>query len=248
MKVVVIGGTGLIGSKLIDKLKSKGIEAIAASPSTGVNTMTNEGVADVMKGATVVVDVSNSPSFEDKAVLNFFQTSTGNILKAASKAGVSHYIALSVVGADRLAESGYLRAKLAQENLIKASQIPYTIVRATQFFEFLKSISQEGTQGQIVQVPKAFLQPIAAEDVADALFHVVQGKPHDGFITIAGPERLQFSEMIEKYLKATNDPRKVVASDDARYFGTKLNDESLVPHSNAHLGSINFDSWFNGNK
>lgn len=245
MKVIVVGGTGLIGSKLIKKLRDKGYEAIAASPSTGVNTLTGEGLAHALEGAHVVVDVANSPSFEDKAVLEFFETSSGNLLKAEKAAGVSHHIALSVVGTDLLTESGYFRAKLAQENLIKSSHIPYTIVRATQFFEFLNSIVQTSTIGKTVHLPTAFIQPIASDDVVDALFQVILEKPKNGILDIAGPERFRFSDIVERYLKATNDPRKIISEVDARYFGTKLNDNTLVPQKNARLGSINFENWFN---
>lgn len=245
MKIIVVGGTGLIGSKLIKKLRDKGYEAIAASPSTGVNTLTGEGLAHALEGANIVVDVANSPSFEDKAVLELFETSSRNLLKAEKTAGVSHHIALSVVGTDLLTESGYFRAKLAQENLIKSSRIPYTIVRATQFFEFLNSIVQTSTIGQTVHLPTAFIQLIAADDVADALFQVILEKPKNGILDIAGPERFRFSEIVERYLKATNDPRHIISEADARYFGIKLNDNTLVPQKNARLGSINFENWFN---
>lgn len=248
MKIIVIGGTGLVGSKLINKIRDKGYEAIAASPSTGINTITNEGLTNAMEGANVVVDVTNSPSFEDKAVLEFFETSTHNLLKTAAAVGISHYIALSVVGTDLLTDSGYFRAKLVQENLIKSSHIPYTIVRATQFFEFLNSIAQASTIGQTVHLPNAYIQPIASDDVADALLQVIQGMPKNGIFEIAGPELFRFSDIVEKYLKATNDFRKVISDADARYFGTKINDKTLVPQKNAHLGSINFESWFNSQR
>lgn len=243
MKIVVIGGTGRIGSKLIEKLRKKGHEAIAASPSTGVNTLTKEGLDRVLDGADVVVDVSNSPSFEDKAVLEFFETSTRNLLKAEKAAGVSYHVALSVVGTDLLSESGYFRAKLAQENLIKASRIPYTIVRATQFFEFLNSIIQESATGQTVRVPIAFIQPIASEDVAEALLQVVLSKPKNGIQDIAGPERFQFADIVGKYLKAINDPRKVISEAEGRYYGTKLTGNTLVPQKDAKIGSIDFEHW-----
>lgn len=248
MKITVIGGTGLIGSKLIKKLRDKGHEAFAASPSTGVNTLTGEGLAHALEGANVVVDVSNSPSFEDKAALEFFETSNRNLLKAEQAAGVSHHIALSVVGTDLLTESGYFRAKLVQENLVKSSLIPYTIVRATQFFEFLNSIIQENTIGQTVHLPTAFIQPIASDDVAEALSQVALQMPKNGILDIAGPERFRFSEIVEKYLKATNNPRKIISDVDARYFGIKLNDNTLVSQKNAHLGSINFENWFNSQR
>lgn len=246
MKIVVIGGTGLIGSKLVNKLRKLGHEAVAASPSTGVNTLTGEGLADVLKGTNVVVDVANSPSFEDKAVLKFFETSNRNLLAAEKTAGVSHHVALSVVGTDLLLDSGYFRAKMAQENLIKASPIPYTIVRATQFFEFLDSIVQTGIvgEGQTISFSTAFIQPIAAEDVATALSQVVVEKPINGIIEIAGPERFRISELVEKYLKAINDPRRVLSDPNAGYFGSKITNDTLTPHKNPRLGSINFKSWF----
>lgn len=243
MKCVIIGGTGLIGSKLVNMLRDRGHEAIAASPSTGVNTITGEGLATVLKDASVVVDVANSPSFEDKAVLDFFETSSRNLLAAEKATGVSHHIALSIVGTDLLPESGYLRAKLAQEKLIKSSHIPYTIVRATQFFEFLGSIAQGSTVGQTVRIPHAFLQPISSVDVATALLQVALEPPINSTIEIAGPERFQFSEIMQEYLKAIKDPRKVVSSDDARYFGTELTGNELVPSKNPRLGTIKFKSW-----
>lgn len=248
MKIVVIGGTGLIGKKLIIKLKDKGQDAIAASPSTGVNTLTGEGLAAALKDADVVVDVSNSPSFEDKAVLQFFETSTRNILKAEKDAGVKYHVALSVVGTDLLSDSGYFRAKLAQETLIKSSGIPYTIVRATQFFEFLDGIAESGTVGQTVHLPTAFIQPIASDDVASELMRVVLDKPLNGITETAGPDRFRFSEIIEQYLKAKNDSRKVISDADARYFGTKLAENTLVPQKNSRLGSINFRNWFANQK
>jgi uncharacterized protein YbjT (DUF2867 family) len=244
MKIVVVGGTGLIGSKLIKKLRDKGHEAITASPSTGVNTLTGEGLAGALVGAHAVVDVANAPSFEDKAVLQFFETSTRNLLKAEQAAGIHHHVALSVVGTDLLTESGYFRAKLAQENLIKSSAIPYTIVRATQFFEFLSGIIQESTVGQTVRLPNAFIQPIASDDVAEALFQVVLEKPKNDIYEIAGPKCFRFSEIIEEYLQATNDPRKTISEMDARYFGTKLDENTLIPQRNAYLGSITFENWF----
>lgn len=248
MKIVVIGGTGLIGSKLTKKLRDLGHEVIAASPSKGINTITGEGLAEALKGANIVVDVSNSPSFEDQAVLQFFETSGRNLMTAEKAAGVGHHIALSVVGTDLLPESGYFRAKMAQEKLVLSSGIPYTIVRATQFFEFLDSIAQSGTVGQTVHLPLAFLQPIASDDVVSALLQVVSEKPTNGIIEIAGPECIPFSEIVGEYLKATNDPRKVIAEESARYFGTKLSDHSLIPNKNPRLGSINFKSWFKGQK
>lgn len=244
MKVVVIGGTGLIGSKLVSKLKALGHEVVAASPSKGINAVTGEGLAEALKGAEVVVDVANSPSFEDKAVLEFFKTSTRNLLAAEKTAGVKHHIALSVVGTDLLPDSGYFRAKVEQENLIKSSSIPYTIVRATQFFEFLESIAQSGVSGEVVHLSPAFLQPIASEDVAAALLKVALEPPINGIIEIAGPEKFPLSEIVERYFKAKNDPRKVVADAEARYFGAKLSDNTLTPGKKARLGSINFTSWF----
>lgn len=244
MKIVVIGGTGLIGSKLINKLRDKGHEAIVASPSKGVNTITNEGLDHALEGADMVVDVSDSPSYEDKAVLEFFNTSTHNLLNAAKKAHVKHYVALSVVGTDLLTESGYFRAKLAQENLIKSSGIPYTIVRATQFFEFLNNVVQDSTIGEIVHAPNAYIQPMAADDVAEALLQVALEKPKNGTLDIAGPDSFRFLDIIELYLKATNNPRKVISDVANRYFGTKLNDTTLVPQNKARLGSTTFEDWF----
>lgn len=243
MKIVVIGGTGLIGSKLVKHLEKQGHEVIAASPSTGVNTLTGEGLAEALKGTDVVVDVANSPSFEDKAVLKFFETSTGNLLAAEKKAGVKYHVALSVVGTDILPDSGYFRAKLAQENLIKGASIPYTIVRATQFFEFLPGIAQSSSAGDAVSLPTAFIQPIASDDVALALFKVVQEAPVNGIVEIAGPERFPLSELVEHYLKAIQDPRKVIHDPNGLYFGAKLAQDTLVPHKKARLGAINFKSW-----
>lgn len=248
MKIVVIGGTGLIGAKLVNKLKGLGHKAVAASPSTGVNTLTGEGLAEALKDTNVVVDVANSPSFEDKAALKFFETSGRNLIAAEKAAGVGHHIALSVVGTDLLSENGYFRAKLAQENLIKSSNVPYTIVRATQFFEFLGSIAQSSTVGQRVHLPTAFLQPIASDDVAAALLQVVLEGPTNGTIEIAGPERFRLSEIVEQYLKATKDPRTVIPDVHARYFGTELTDNMLIPSNNSRLGSINFKNWFNSQK
>ncbi len=247
MKIVVIGGTGLIGSKLVNKLKAADHEVIAASPSKGVNALTGEGLKEALKGAAVVVDVANSPSFEDKAVLNFFETSGRNLLAAEKDAGVQYHVALSVVGADRVPESGYLRAKVAQEKLIQNGGIPYTIVRATQFFEFLGSIADGGTSGQTVNLPNAFLQPIAAEDVAEILFQVALGQPINGIMDIAGPDRLLFSEAVGQYLKEIEDTRSIVSSEDAQYFGSKLKDNSLVPLGKARLGVIDFKKWFRVN-
>jgi uncharacterized protein YbjT (DUF2867 family) len=243
MKIVVIGGTGLIGSKLIKKLVERGHEALAASPDTGVNTITGEGLAEALKGASVVVDVSNSPSFEDAAVLKFFETSTRNLLAAERAAGVGHHVALSVVGSDRLPDSGYLRAKVAQEKLIKASDIPYTIVRATQFFEFVKRIAGEATSGDTVRLAPVLLQPMAAEDVASEVGKVTLGAPVNGTVDIAGPEQIRFDVLIREGLAAINDPRQVLADSEARYFGTRLSERSLVPAGEARLGRIRFEEW-----
>jgi uncharacterized protein YbjT (DUF2867 family) len=244
-KIVVIGGTGLIGSKVITNLRAHNIDAIAASPNTGVNTLTGEGLADVLKGASVVVDVSNSPSFEDAAVMDFFTTSTKNLLKYEAEAGVGHHIALSIVGTDRLPESGYLRAKMAQEKLIKESGVPYTIVHSTQFFEFLAGIAQAATEGETVRLSPAYFQPISADDVANAMTDVALGVPAGGTIEIAGAEKFRMAELVQQYLTARQDTRKVVADPHARYFGSELNDQSLVPGDNARIGPITFDAWLN---
>ena len=243
MKIVVIGGSGLIGTKLVKRLRESGHEVMAASPNSGVNTITGEGLAEALAGAQVVVDVANSPSFEDKAVLEFFETSGRNLLAAEAAAGVRHHVALSVVGTDRLPDSGYLRAKMAQERLIKASKIPYTIVRSTQFFEFVNGIAQSGTIGQTVRLSPARLQPIASDDVAAALADATLGAPVNGMIEIAGPERIPLDELARRYLRATKDPRQVVADPHARYFGTELNDQSLTPGDNPRIGSIRFEDW-----
>jgi uncharacterized protein YbjT (DUF2867 family) len=243
MKIVVIGGSGLIGTKVVNRLRQKGHEVVAASPNSGVNTITGEGLADALAGAQVVVDLANSPSFEDQAVLEFFQTSGRNLLAAEAAAGVKHHVALSVVGSDRLPDSGYLRAKMAQESLIKASKIPYTIVRSTQFFEFVNAIAQSGTVGQSVRLSPALLQPIGSDDVADAVVDVTLGAPVNGMIEIAGPEKIALAELAQRYLKATKDTREVVADPHARYFGTELDDRSLTPGDNPRLGSIRFDDW-----
>ena len=245
MKIVVIGGTGLIGSKLVTRLREHGHEAVAASPDTGVNTLTGEGLAEMLKGASVVVDVSNSPSFEDAAVLSFFETSTRNLLTQEAAAGVSHHVALSVVGADRVAArgSGYMRAKMAQERLIRESGIPYSIVHATQFFEFVKRIADEATVGTTVRVPPVLFQPLAAEDVARAVGKVAVGKPLNGMVEVAGPERARFDEFIRRSLDARNDPRNVVADPQASYFGAQLDETALVPGDGAQLGETRFDDW-----
>lgn len=243
MKIVVIGGTGLIGSKLIPHLRKMGHDAIAASPNTGVNTITREGLAAAMSGTQVVVDVANSPSFEDKAVLDFFQTSGRNLLAAEAAAGVSHHVALSVVGADRLPESGYLRAKVAQEALIESSKIPFTILRSTQFFEFVGAIVQSATKVNDVHLSPALFQPVSSDDVAAALADLTVGKPVNGVVEIAGPEKIPLDEIGRSYLSVTGDGRRVVADIHARYFGTELNDKSLTPGSNPILGTNRFDDW-----
>jgi len=245
MKIVVIGGTGLIGSKVVEKLKAHGNEAVAAALDTGVNTLTGEGLAEALKNAAVVVDVSNSPSFEDKAVMEFFRTSTGNLLAEEARVGVRHHVALSVVGTDRLQESGYMRAKLAQEKLINESGIPYSIVHATQFFEFLKQIADAASVGNQVHVPPAFIQPMAAEDVATAVAKVAVGQPLNAMVEVAGPQRFRFDEFVRQGLRARNDPREVVVDPDARYFGIKPGELSLVASGDAHIGAIRFEDWLN---
>lgn len=243
MKIVVIGGTGLIGSKVVGSLRKKGHEALAASPNTGVNTITREGLAAALSGSQVVIDLSNSPSFEDRAVLEFFETSGRNLLAAEKAAGVGHHIALSVVGADRLPDSGYLRAKVAQENLIKSSGIPYTIIRSTQFFEFVNGIAQSATVGQTVRLSPALLQPIVSDDVANAVADAALSAPKNGTIEIAGPERIPLDELVRRFLKANKDSRNVVADTHAQYFGTELNDESLTAGDDARMGPTRFDEW-----
>jgi uncharacterized protein YbjT (DUF2867 family) len=243
MKIVVIGGTGLIGSKLVTKLSTHGHEAVAAAPNTGVNSLTGEGLAEVLKGAQVVVDVSNSPSFADDAVMNFFQTSTRNLLSYESAAGVGHHVALSVVGSYGLPRSGYLRAKVAQEKQIGEGPIPYTIVRATQFFEFTKRIADEATVGNIVRLPPVLFQPIAADDVVSALFKVSTSSPLNSEIEIAGPGVFRFDELIRQRLNALSDSREVVADPHATYFGTELSERSIVPGDTAELGETRFEDW-----
>jgi len=245
MKIVVIGGSGLIGSKLVNNLRQRGNEVLAASPASGVNTMTGEGLADALKGAQVVVDVSNAPSWEDKAVLEFFETSGRNLLGAEAAAGVKHHVALSVVGTDRLLASGYFRAKMAQETLIKASQIPYTIVRSTQFFEFAGGIAKNATEGAAVRLSSVLMQPIAADDVAAALADVAVGDPIEGTLEIAGPAQIRQDELIRQYLSATGDTRNVITDVRAGYYGVEANDQSLVPGPNPRLGSIRFAEWLN---
>ena len=243
MKIVIIGGTGLIGSKVVRKLTDQGIEAVPAAPNTGVNTLTGEGLAEVLKGTDVVVDVSNSPSFEDTAVLNFFRTSTTNILEAEAAAGVRHHVALSVVGTDRMSESGYMRAKIAQEKLIKESSVPYSIVHATQFFEFLKGIADGATSGDTVRLSPVLIQPMAAEDVATQVAKVAAGKPLNGMIELGGPEQFRMDEIVRRYLAARGDTRLVIADPGALYSGALLGERTLVPNDNAIIGEIVFEDW-----
>ena len=243
MKIVVIGGTGLIGSKLVRKLQERGHQAVTASPNTGVNTITGEGLAEALVGASVVVDVSNSPSFEDAAVLKFFETSTGNILKAEAAAGVGHHVALSVVGTERLSASGYFRAKIAQEKLIRESSIPYSIVHATQFFEFLKSIADAATDGNAVRLAPVLIQPMASEDVASAVARVAVGSPINGMVEVAGPQQFRLDQFIRRGLDARHDPREVIADPHARYFGAELGERTLVPGDNAILAETRFEDW-----
>ena len=243
MKIVVVGGTGLIGSKVVEKLKQKGHQAIAAAPNTGVNTITGEGVAHALVGAQVVVDVSNSPSFDDQAAMDFFQTSGKNLIAAEVNAGIQHHVALSVVGTERLQDSGYFRAKLAQETLIKSSLIPYTIVHATQFFEFVRSVAQSSTVDNTVRMAPVLFQPMAAEDVAAAVSDIAVGEPARDTIEIAGPETFTLDETVRKVLAFDNDTRKVVADANAVYFGTKLSERTLVPGRNARLGPTKLDWW-----
>jgi len=243
MKIVVIGGTGLIGSKLVKKLGEHGHEAVAAAPSSGVNSLTGEGLADALKGASVVVDVTNSPSWEDTAVLKFFETSTRNLLAYGAAAGVGHYVALSVVGTERLLESGYFRAKLAQEKLIKASSIPYSIVRATQFFEFVKQIADYSTEGNKVRLPPALIQPMAADDVASALGRIATNSPVNGAVEIGGPEQFRLDELVRRDLAAFQDPREVISDPHGRYYGIQVSERSLVPDNDARLGEARFEDW-----
>src|SRR6266851_8549680 len=241
MKIVVIGGSGLIGSKVVTSLRQRGHEVVAASPSTGVNTLTGEGLAEALKGAQVVVDVANSPSFEDKPALDFFETSGRNLLSAEKSAGVKHHVALSVVGTDRLTGSGpgslsgYFRAKMAQENLVKGSGIPFTIVHATQFFEFVKNIAQSATDGSTIRLSPVLMQPMVSDDVAAAVADVALGQPINGMIEVAGPDRIRQDKLVRQFLSATGDSRKVVTDVDAGYYGIEVNDQSLVPGANARL-------------
>jgi uncharacterized protein YbjT (DUF2867 family) len=243
MKIVVIGGTGLIGSKLVDKLRKNGHQAVSASPDSGVNTLTGEGLAEALDGAAVAVDVSNSPSFEDAAVLEFFETSTRNLLKAEAAAGVGHHVALSVVGTERLSESGYFRAKIAQERLIKESSIPHSIVHATQFFEFIKSIADAATDGNTVRLAPVLIQPMAAEDVASAVGRISVGSPVNGIVEVAGPQRFRLDELIRRDLSARHDPRDVITDPNARYFGAKLGEQTLLPGDDAILAETRFEDW-----
>lgn len=243
MKIVVIGGTGLIGSKLVNTLRECGHNAFAAAPSTGVNSITREGLAEAMDGAEIVVDVANAPSWEDQAVLDFFETSSRNLLAAAAAAGVRHYVVLSIVGSERLPESGYFRAKVAQEALIKASGIPYTILRATQFYEFVGGIAQSATVGMEIRLSPALFQPIASDDVVAALTEVTLGTPVNGTVETAGPQAMPLEELVRQFLRITRDTRNVVPDEDARYFGAVLDDQSLTPGNTPRLGTIRFEDW-----
>ena len=243
MRIVVIGGTGLIGSKTVVILRQGGHEVVAASPKSGVNTITGEGLEEATAGAQVVIDLANSPSFEDKAALEFFQTSSRNLLAAEAAAGVRHHIAVSIVGTDRTPENGYFRAKVAQENLIEASGIPYTIIRSTQFMEFLAGIAAESADGNVVRISPGLFQPIAADDVAAIVADVALAAPRSGIVEIAGPERAPFNEIVARYLKAVGDPREVVRDPEARYYGGRVEERSLVPLGEARLGRIGFDEW-----
>jgi uncharacterized protein YbjT (DUF2867 family) len=245
MKLVIIGGTGLIGSKVVTRLRERGHDAVAASPDTRVNTLTGVGLAAALQDASVVVDVSNSPSFEERAVMDFFTTSTRNILEHAAAAGVKHYVALSVVGTERIPDGPYLRAKNAQEALIKGGGIPYTIVHATQFFEFVKRIADEATVGTTVRLPPVLIQPMAADDVAEAVGRVAVGSPLNSTIDVAGPQQFRFDELIRLALAARNDPRHVLVDPHAQYFGAELGERSLIPAGDARLGAIRFQEWLN---
>jgi uncharacterized protein YbjT (DUF2867 family) len=246
MKIVVIGGTGLIGKKVVTNLRQRGHEVVAASPSSGVNTVTGEGLAQALTDAQVVVDVANAPSWEDNAVLAFFDTSGRNLLAAEAVAGVGHHVALSVVGTDRLLASGYFRAKMAQEKLIKASPIPYTIVRATQFFEFVGGIAQSATEGQTVRLPPVLMQPIAADDVAAAVADVALAKPLNGTLEVAGPEPIRQDELVRQFLTATGDARTVITDRKGLYYGTEVNDQSLTPGDTPRIGPTRFKDWLRG--
>lgn len=243
MKIVVIGGSGLIGSRLVRKLREGGHQVLPAAPDTGVNTVTGQGLAQALAGAEVVVDVSNSPSFEDAAVLEFFKTSAANLLDAEAAAGVGHHVALSVVGTDRLSESGYFRAKIAQENLISNSSIPYSIVRATQFFEFIKRIADEATDGNTVRVAPVLFQPMAAEEVASAVGNIAVGRPVNGIFEVAGPQQFRLDELIRRLLSEDDDPRQVITDRHARYFGAQLGERTLLPGDGARLAQTRLDDW-----
>src|SRR5256714_7475498 len=243
MKIVVIGGTGLIGSKLVNKLREHGHEAIAASPNSGVNTLTGEGLAEVLKGASVAIDVSNSPSWEDAAVLNFFDTSTRNLLAHEADAGVGHHVALSVVGTQRLSESGYFRAKIAQEKLIKESSISYSIVQATQFFEFVKGLADISMVGDKVHLPPVLFQPMAADDVATLVGRIAVGPSVNGIVEIGGPEQFRLDELVRRRLATLKDPREVIADPQARYAGAEVGERTLLPGKDARLGETRFDTW-----
>ena len=244
MKIVVIGGSGLIGSKLVNKLREAGHEAVAASPNSGVDTITGQGLAEALKGASVVVDVTNSPSWEDTAVMTFFETSTRNLLSYGAAAGVKQHVALSVVATERLLASGFFRAKMAQENLIKASSNPYTVIRATQFFEFVKGIADFSTQGNKVRLPTALIQPMAADDVASAVGLIATGAPVNGIVEIGGPEKFRLDELVRQYLAANKDPREVVADPKARYYGVDISERTLLPGDGARLSETRFETWF----
>jgi uncharacterized protein YbjT (DUF2867 family) len=243
MKIVVIGGSGLIGKKVVTNLDQRGHEAVAASPSSGVNTITGEGLAQALAGAQVVVDVANAPSWDDNAVLAFFETSGRNLLAAEAAAGVGHHVALSVVGTDRLLASGYFRAKMAQEVLIKTANIPYTIVRATQFFEFVGAIAEFSTDGQTVRLPSALMQPIVSDDVAGALADVALANPLNGTVELAGPDPIRMDELVRQFLVARHDTRHVITDPKAGYYGTTVNDQSLTPGKSARLGATHFADW-----
>ena len=246
MRIVVVGGSGLIGSKVVAKLAEHGHEPVNASPDTGVNSLTGEGLAEAMADAEVLVDVSNSPSFDAEPALSFFQTATGNLLAAEATAGVKHHVALSVVGTDRLSESGYMRAKQVQEKLIEEASIPYSIVHATQFFEFVMGIANDATEGNTVRVAPVLVQPMAAEDVASAVEQVAVGPPRNGMVEIGGPEQFRLDELVRRSLQARDDPRDVVADADAPYFGARLSERTLVPDEGALLGAIHYEDWLPG--
>ena len=243
MKIVVIGGSGLIGSRLVTQLQTQGHEAVAASPKSGVNSITGEGLAAALKGAAAVVDVTNSPSWEDAAVLEFFETSTRNLLSYGAAAGVKHHVALSVVGTERMLGSGFFRAKMAQEKLIQAASNPYTIVRATQFFEFVKGIADFSTKGNQVRLPSVLIQPMAADDVAAAVGRLATGAPVNGMVEIGGPEKFPLDELVRKYFAGTKDPREVVTDPKASYYGVQVSERSLVPEDNARLSETRFETW-----